>query len=225
MLARPMRLRELQISGGPSSWESIGFIVRRIEADSEPNSLTIAVPDVVLRFEGNSESASRLTGWTFADDDAVSNVRSTEIDGIATTIVSGGAAPTSDEHRLDIVGLDHVVVMTGSLERTSDAIADTVGEPSRRVRDAGHGVRQGFHRAGSVILEVVERPDLASTTSATLWGVVFVVRDLDAVVEWLGPDVISSPRDAVQDGRRIATIRNDVGLGVPVALMTPHQRA
>jgi hypothetical protein len=220
-----MRLSELLFSGGPSAWESIGFTVRGTEADSQPESPVIVVPDVVLRFDANPESASRLVGWAFSDDEATTNVRSTEIDGIPTRIVSGVSVPSADEHRLDIIGVDHVVVMTGSLERTSDAITDTVGEPLRRIRDAGHGVRQGFHRAGSVILEVVERPDLASTTSASLWGVVFVVRDLDAVVEWLGPDAISSPRDAVQDGRRIATIRNDVGLGVPVALMTPHQRA
>jgi hypothetical protein len=57
-----------------------------------------------------------------------------------------------------------------------------------------------------------------------VWGVVFVVEDLDATVAWLGPDVVSTPRDAVQSGRRIASIRREVGLGLPVALMTPHVR-
>jgi hypothetical protein len=54
--------------------------------------------------------------------------------------------------------------------------------------------------------------------------VVFVVDDLDATVAWLGPDVVSTPRDAVQSGRRIASIRREAGLGLPVALMTPHVR-
>jgi hypothetical protein len=92
----------------------------------------------------------------------------------------------------------------------------------RRIRDAGNGVRQGFHKAGSIIIEVVERPDLGSQRGAALWGLVFTVSDLDEVVSWLGPDVISAPRDAVQQGRRIATVRHEAGLGVPLALMTPH---
>ena len=54
-------------------------------------------------------------------------------------------------------------------------------------------------------------------------GAVFV-DDLDATVAWLGPDAVSAPRDAVQPGRRIASIRREVGLGLPVALMTPHVR-
>jgi hypothetical protein len=71
-----------------------------------------------------------------------------------------------------------------------------------------------------VILEVVERPDIASDEPARLWGLVFVVNDLDAAVERLGPDVIGAPRDAVQPGRRIATLRSGAGLGVPLALMS-----
>ena len=36
----------------------------------------------------------------------------------------------------------------------------------------------------------------------------------------IGDDRIGAPRDAVQPGRRIATIGEGAGLGVPVALMT-----
>jgi hypothetical protein len=94
--------------------------------------------------------------------------------------------------------------------------------PGAESRDAGHGVRQGFHRAGSLILEIVERPDLAPETPAEIWGVVFVVEDLDATVTWLGPDAVGATRDAVQNGRRIASVKKEVGLGLPVALMSPH---
>jgi hypothetical protein len=31
---------------------------------------------------------------------------------------------------------------------------------------------------------------------------------------------VSPPKDAVQPGRRIATVSSEVGLGLPVALMT-----
>jgi hypothetical protein len=50
------------------------------------------------------------------------------------------------------------------------------------------------------------------------------VDDLDSAIAWLGPDAIGAPRDAVQHGRRIASIKKDVGLGLPVALMSPHVR-
>jgi len=39
-----------------------------------------------------------------------------------------------------------------------------------------------------------------------------------------GP-ALGPARDAVQPGRRIATVRDAACLGVPVALMTPHPRA
>jgi len=51
--------------------------------------------------------------------------------------------------------------------------------------------------------------------------VVLIVDDLDAACDLIGRDRISAPKDAVQPGRRIATVRADVGLGLPVALMTP----
>jgi hypothetical protein len=92
----------------------------------------------------------------------------------------------------------------------------------KRIRDAGGGVRQGFHRCGRVIIEVVQRPDIDAETSASIWGLVLNVRDLDQSIDWLGPDVISAARPAVQAGRRIATIKREAGLGVALALMTPE---
>jgi hypothetical protein len=82
-------------------------------------------------------------------------------------------------------------------------------------------MKQGFHRIGrgGLIVEIVERPDVP-TGPAAFWGLVINVDDIDAAYELLGDDRISRPKDAVQPGRRIATISNDVGLGLPVALMT-----
>jgi hypothetical protein len=47
------------------------------------------------------------------------------------------------------------------------------------------------------------------------------VADLDAAAERLG-DRLGRARDAVQRGRRIATVRPEAGLGPPVALITPR---
>ena len=123
-------------------------------------------------------------------------------------------------HPLGASGLDHLVVLTADLERTSAAIAEATGCELRRVREVG-AMRQGFHRIGrgGLIVELVERPDLPDGP-ASFWGLVLIVDDLDAACELIGTDRISPPKDAVQPGRRIATIRGDVGLGLPVALMT-----
>ncbi len=220
-----MRLTQLQVGGSVDAWGRLGFIPRSVVSDSGDPEHLIVVPDLTLSFRDDlSFGPAGLRGWTFASDQPTSSSIGEEsmIDGITTVRGGSTSQPVPDAHRLGVLGVDHVVVMTGSLDRTSAAIADAVGEPLRRIRDAGNGVRQGFHKAGSIIIEIVERPDLGSQRGASLWGLVFTVSDLDEVVSWLGPDVISSQRDAVQQGRRIATVRHEAGLGVPLALMTPH---
>ena len=82
-------------------------------------------------------------------------------------------------------------------------------------------MRQGFHRLGrgGLIVEVVSLPELPEGP-ARFWGVVLNVDDLDMACARIGADRVSLPKDAVQPGRRIATISAAVGLGLPVALMT-----
>jgi hypothetical protein len=82
-------------------------------------------------------------------------------------------------------------------------------------------MRQGFHRIGSggLIVELVERPEIPDGP-AVFWGLVVNVDDLDVACAVIGPDLVSAPKDAVQPGRRIATVRTEAGLGLPVALMT-----
>ncbi len=55
---------------------------------------------------------------------------------------------------------------------------------------------------------------------ARFWGITFTVADLDACAELLG-DRLGSIREAVQPGRRIATVRESAALGLPVALISP----
>jgi hypothetical protein len=51
-----------------------------------------------------------------------------------------------------------------------------------------------------------------------------VVDDLYETADRLGPELLSPPRPAVQPGRHIASFRREAGLGLPVALMSPHTR-
>jgi hypothetical protein len=140
------------------------------------------------------------------------------IDGLPTEVVEE-APPVFASHDMAASALDHVVVLTPDLERTSAAIEEATGCELKRIREVG-SMRQGFHRIsrGGLIVELVERPDVPDGDAA-FWGLVLIVDDLDQVYSQLGPERVSAPKDAVQPGRQIATIRGDVGVGLPVALM------
>lgn len=86
----------------------------------------------------------------------------------------------------------------------------------RRLREPPEApARQAFLRLGPVILELVETGHAAPA----FWGLVVTVADLDAAAAGLG-ELLGSPRDAVQPGRRIATVRQAAGLSVALALMS-----
>ena len=165
------------------------------------------------------EGDTGIVGWALSSG-AAGAATHLDIDGLDTDVVAS-QTPLYADHPLGASGLDHVVVLTADLERTSGAIAAATGCELKRIRELGT-MRQGFHRIGrgGLIVELVERPDLPDGP-ASFWGLVLIVDDLDAACDLIGPDRISSPKDAVQPGRRIATVRADVGLGLPVALMTP----
>jgi hypothetical protein len=203
---------ELTVAGDAAAWSAVGLHVVDHVATVGP---------IRIRFV---DGPPALTSWSLAGlPEPV-----TDIDGLATSPVA--ADPTSapadavsapeiaDAHPLGIVDFDHVVVMTSSLRRTCDAIAAATGEPLKRIREAGP-IRQGFHRLGPMIVEVVENSQVSDDV-AHFWGFVWNVADLDAAYRLLGADLLTQPKTAVQPGRQIATFRTAAGLGIPVALMT-----
>ena len=199
---------EITVAGNADAWSAIGLHVVDNQA---------VVGGIRLRFV---DGPPAVQSWTLADlPEPV-----TDIDGLATiAAVDSPAAPTANpttaaDHPLGIVGFDHLVVMTSSLERTCDAIAAATGEPLKRIREAGP-IRQGFHRLGEMIVEVVENAQVTGST-AGFWGFVWNVADLDAAADMLGADLLTPPKAAVQPGRLIATVRSSAGLGIPMALMT-----
>lgn len=218
-----MIIAELRVASPITTWTRLGFT--SVSGD------LLCLSDFGLRFVtdvdgvafNNGGPSSIVHGWSLVDFEMEygSDPRHLVVDGIDTRIVPEPTCTSVSASPLGVIGVDHVVVMTGDLDRTCTAITAATGAELKRIRDAGRGVRQGFHRLGPVILEVVERPDLERSTSSSIWGLVLTVADLDAAVEWLGPDAVSQPRQAVQPGRRIATIATEVGLGMAVALMSP----
>jgi hypothetical protein len=222
------RVEWLTVSGDPDVWRSIGFVVTDDgHLPLHGTSLRIVHPGSVPALPrtpgdaGPSSSAAGIVGWALSGiTESDIGITECDIDGLSTEIVAAGG-PVFANHEIGAVGLDHVVVLTPQLERTSAAITAATGCELKRIRDLGE-MRQGFHRIGrgGLIVELVERPDLPDGP-ASFWGLVVNVEDLDAVCARLGADRVSPPKDAVQPGRKIATVRPDVGLGLPVALMSP----
>jgi hypothetical protein len=197
---------EWLVVGGPAGpWEQLGLTV----VDG-----TVPLFGTGLRID--PDAAPGIVRWQLSGiaADVV------DIDGLATEVVAP-ANPTFVDHPAGAIGLDHVVVTTDALDRTCAALEQLTGAPRRRVREVGE-IRQGFHRlgGGGLIVEVVERAGL-TPAPAWFWGLVINVEDLDGAAAVIGPDGIGDVIDAVQPGRRIATVRAELGLGVPVALMTP----
>jgi hypothetical protein len=113
--------------------------------------------------------------------------------------------------------LDHLVLFTDDPDRTTLSYAE-LGLEARRVRDVGNGTTQTFFRAGEVVVELVG--PIPDVHGERFWGLAFTVADLDACVALLG-DAIGAAKDAVQPGRRIATLRHRaLGLTVPIAFMS-----
>jgi hypothetical protein len=202
----------LAVVGDADTWRSLGLTV------TDDGMIPLVGASIRLVSGSGDPGGSGIVGWALSGVAGASGV-AVDVDGLATEVVAP-SAPVYADHPLGASGLDHVVVSTADLERTSAAIAEVTGCELKRIREVGT-MRQGFHRIGrgGLIMELVERPDLPEGP-ASFWGLVLIVEDLDAACELIGADRISPPKDAVQPGRRIATIRADVGLGLPVALMT-----
>ena len=202
-----IRLSNLILPGSPSAWDAVV---------PEPlRSLDGALRLAPTGLRWLDPPLERLS-WEFESSDEGSDL---DCDGVPVRVVEpevNHAEPGSTPaHGASI---DHVVVVTDSIERTSGAVEHLTGEGLRRIRDTGQ-VRQGFHRLGrgGTILELVERPGAPTS----LWGFVLTVPDLDAVVT-NARGLIAPARDAVQPGRRIATVERAAGLGTAVAFMSPE---
>jgi hypothetical protein len=198
--ARP-ELVGLRLSDAPQAWEALGFAV---------DALAIWLGAVRLELGAPGRG---IVGWRLRGVEAVD-----AIDGLPTEVEEASPPPDGAVgHPNGAIALDHVVVLTPDFERTASAL-DESGMALKRTREAPEGIRQGFRRLGSAILELVEAPD-AVLGPARFWGLVVIVADLDALAERLG-DRLGAVKDAVQPGRRIATLRQSGGLAEAVAFMS-----
>jgi hypothetical protein len=177
------------------------------------------VGSVRIRLEGPGRGRG-IVEWS------VRGARSLELDGLPTS--ASDAPPAAGvAHPNGVVSIDHLVVISPDLDRTASRLREG-GFDLRRVREGptpGGSLRQAFFRMGEVILEVVEAPagtGIGSDPSgpARLWGISFLVEELERTATALG-GLLGEAREAVQPGRRIATLSRDAGLGPAIAFMTP----
>lgn len=199
-------LAEIRIAADPAGWVRLGL--------TQAADGSIQVGTIRLRFV---DGDGGVVAWGL-DGLPAEHAGVTEIDGLPTYAAPApvGPPPSNEMHA---VGFDHLIVTTSSLDRTCQAIGDITGEAIKRIREIGE-IRQGFHRLGEAVIEVVESPKV-TLDHAGFGGLVINVADLDGLCERLGEDVVSPAKNAVQPGRRIASVRQPVGLGLAVALMSP----
>lgn len=204
------RLLALELAEDPAAWSALGF-----EAGADGRCM-VGTTALHLRGDGPAGEAGGITGWAVEGLEAV--------DGLPT-VQDAGPAPAGDgapppAHANGVVAVDHVVVRTPDLDRTVAAL-EAAGLPCRGRRDAGE-LRQAFHLLADALVEVVGRAEPEGDGPASFWGVTLVTNDLDAAARLLG-DRLGRVKDAVQPGRRIATVRaQEAGVRTPLALITPR---
>jgi hypothetical protein len=198
----------LDVCDPPERWAALGFAVGsdgRVDCNGVMLTLGVAPP------------GRGVVGWTLAGL-AVDG----DIDGLSTRVAAAGEPRWINAaramHANGVVGIDHIVVTTPSLDALATEL-DRRGLPLRRVVEV-RGRVMGFRRLGAVILEVVQAPEADATT---FWGVTFTRAGADALDALCADSrFVGEPRPAVQPGRRITTVSREAGLSTRVAFIDPE---
>jgi hypothetical protein len=205
--ARPT-IDRLIVGDEPEAWSAAGFTV------DDDGICRIGTARVELAGRAAGKGMRR---WTLRDIGPVDDV-----DGIPTATSTEPPA-IGAEHPNGTLRIDHLVLASGNGARTAEAITAATELEVLRVRESGsYGAPmvQRFFRLGEVLLELIS-PEEAMDGPARFFGLAVDVEDIDGLEEYYG-EHLGSVKDAVQDGRRIATLRHkELDLSVAVAFMSP----
>lgn len=210
------QLETVVVGDTPDAWRAAGF-----DVDGHGH-LVLGSTTIALSGSGAGFEAWRIQSVEH-DVDGVRTAGEIEGAGAGDELSGSGR-----DHPNGICRIDHVVVRTGDHDRTVEALtAAGLDERDQRATEAyGSPMRQSFFWAGDAIIEVVGPGHGEATTDepASIFGLALASDDLDATAAFLG-ELLATPKDAVQPGRRIAGLRGaQVGISVPVAVMSPHVR-
>jgi hypothetical protein len=203
---------EILVGDAPETWAAAGFTV--------DDDGTCRIGTVRVRLVGR-DGGKRILGWSLrgAPEARLADGR---LDGLPTT--SSTAAPADPaEHANGATHIDHVVLLSPDLPRTTAALEaiDLSPRGERETDSYGAPMRQIFFRMGEVILELVGGTEPGEGDPG-FFGLAITVADLDATAALLG-EHLGRAKDAVQEGRRIATLRHrELEMSVATAFMSPE---
>jgi hypothetical protein len=203
------RLIELVVGDDPAAWSAAGFTLEDDHLD---------VGDLRILLAGRDVGAG-IGSWSFEP------AWTQPIDGLTTTQAAPSAAArtTPTSHPNGVTLLDHLVVATPDVERTTGALGAAGIEPRRTIVGARGDaeVLYRFFLLGTCVLELIgpaAAPEPARADEpARFAGLAFTTTTIDELGELAG-----EPRPAIQPGRRIATLRREIGVSVPLAFLTPR---
>jgi hypothetical protein len=219
------RLTLLTVGDGPQPWQAAGFRVGVDPPDGTNGTASLEVGNVRVQLVGD-QGGRGLLGWGFEP------TWTAPIDGLPVaapppTRTVDGAVTGATSHPNGVTALDHVVVTSPDVERTTAALAAAGIQPRRTVRGArgDADLLYRFFLLGTCVLELVgpatpagDAPVTpAGDTPARFAGLAFTTTAIDDLGGRAGP-----PRPAIQPGRRITTLRREVGISAPVAFLTPR---
>ena len=207
-----VELDGLVVADEPEAWESAGFAV-------DPDGVTRA-GRVRIRLVGRAEG-KRIRSWVLRGVPAGTD----QVDGLPTLVTDEPACEPA-EHPNGVLAIDHLVALTPDVPRTVAALG-SLGVEVRRQREVdasqyGFEALQTFFRMGEPILELLGGVAPSGDGPASFFGLAYTVSDLDALADRCGP-TLGAIKDAVQPGRRIATLRHKaLDMSVATAFMTPE---
>lgn len=228
MAAEPT-LCTLHIGDDPTTWRAAGF-------DISQRSTTIPAIQlgaVSIQLHG-ADGPRGLLRWDLVlpersasqADSPPSAFAGGDLDGLPTAWVADTPEASLATHPNRVSSIDHIVVSSPDVDRTVRALT-THGFRERRRRTTGRygePMVQVFFWVGDVILELVGPTDVPADPGgpAAFFGLALTSATLEATAVGLG-DLLGPPREAVQPGRFISTLRLDrVGGSVPTVIMSPH---
>jgi catechol 2,3-dioxygenase-like lactoylglutathione lyase family enzyme len=197
-------LASLTVGDDPAGWREAGFTV-------DDGECRIGSVRVLLR----PEVGKGVRAWALDGDEGEG-----PIEGVPTD-ADDVAPPKAVEHANGATHIDHVVLMTPDVDRTVATLKER-GFEAKRSRESGtYGapMTQVFFRMGEVILELVGPQEPTGDGPPRFFGIAVTVDDLDTTAAFLD-ERLGTVKEAVQPGRRIATLRKSDNVRTAIAFMS-----